>query len=53
MNQNYVYVIVAAIAAIILFKVLKWTMKLAWVVVLFAIGACVFMFLRDGKLPWQ
>lgn len=52
MNPNYIYIVVAALAAIIAFKILKWTMKLAWIVVAIAVGACVFLYLRDGKLPW-
>jgi len=53
LNPNYIYIVVAALAAIVAFKILKWTMKLAWVVVAIAVGACVFLYLRDGKLPWS
>ena len=52
LNPNYIYIVVAALAAIVAFKILKWTMKLAWIVVAIAAGACVFLYLRDGKLPW-
>ena len=52
MNPNYVYILVAAVAVIVGFKILKWTMKLAWIVLLLAVGACALMYFRNGTLPW-
>lgn len=53
MSISYLYVIAAVLALIVVIRILKWTWKIAWGIVLIGAVGCGLLYMRDGKFPWQ